>query len=104
LDGVRALPFQSGEDPLYFATKFTSAGVLVPGNGKKAEEWSSKDKFGVVLETAQIVPTLVDRGDYVASESTIYRVMRAAAQQHHRGRAKKSAAESLFRTCKYRPN
>lgn len=76
----------------------------MPGNGKKAEEWSSKDKFGVVLETAQIVPTLVDRGDYVASESTIYRVMRAAAQQHHRGRAKKSAAESLFRTCKYRPN
>jgi hypothetical protein len=24
----------------------------VPGNGKNAEEWSSKDKFGVVLETA----------------------------------------------------
>jgi hypothetical protein len=24
----------------------------VPWNGKKAEEWSSKDKFGVVLETA----------------------------------------------------
>lgn len=27
-------------------------GVPVPGNGKNAEEWSSKDKFGVVLETA----------------------------------------------------
>jgi putative transposase len=38
---------------------------------------------------SQIVPTLVDRGEYVASESTIYRVMKAAAQQHHRGRAKK---------------
>ena len=24
----------------------------MPGNGKQAEEWSSKDKFGVVLETA----------------------------------------------------
>jgi transposase len=24
----------------------------VPGNGKKAEAWSSKDKFGAVLETA----------------------------------------------------
>ena len=24
----------------------------MPGNGKNAEEWSSKDKFGVVLETA----------------------------------------------------
>ena len=38
---------------------------------------------------SQIVPTLVDRGEYVASESTMYRVMKAAAQQHHRGRAKK---------------
>ena len=27
-------------------------GLPVPGNGKNAEEWSSKDKFGVVLETA----------------------------------------------------
>ena len=24
----------------------------MPGNGKQPEEWSSKDKFGVVLETA----------------------------------------------------
>lgn len=26
----------------------------MPGNGKNAEEWSSKDKFGVVLETAHL--------------------------------------------------
>ena len=26
----------------------------MPGNGKNAEVWSSKDKFGVVLETAQL--------------------------------------------------
>ena len=31
-----------------------SQGVPVPGNGKNAEVWSSKDKFGVVLETAQL--------------------------------------------------
>ncbi len=31
-----------------------SQGVSVPGNGKNAEAWSSKDKFGVVLETAQL--------------------------------------------------
>ncbi|MET3135641.1 transposase-like protein [Oxalobacteraceae bacterium GrIS 1.11] len=31
-----------------------SQGVPVPGNGKNAEEWSSKDKFGVVLETASL--------------------------------------------------
>jgi putative transposase len=36
----------------------------------------------------QIVPTLADRGEYIASESTYYRVMKDANQQHHRGRAK----------------
>lgn len=38
---------------------------------------------------SQIVPTLVDRGHYLASESTMYRVLKAQEQQHHRGRAKK---------------
>lgn len=32
-------------------------GVPVPGNGKNADEWSSKDKFGVVLETAGLNET-----------------------------------------------
>lgn len=38
---------------------------------------------------SQIVPTLADRGEYLASESTVYRILRAEKQQHHRGRAKK---------------
>jgi hypothetical protein len=38
---------------------------------------------------SQIVPTLVNRGEYLASESTMYRVMKIAAQQHRRGRAEK---------------
>ncbi|WP_437180630.1 IS3 family transposase [Microbulbifer thermotolerans] len=36
----------------------------------------------------QIVPTLADRGEYIASESSFYRVLKAAGQLHHRGRAK----------------
>ena len=35
-----------------------------------------------------IVPTLADRGEYVASESTFYRVLREADALAHRGRAK----------------
>jgi transposase InsO family protein len=35
-----------------------------------------------------IVPTLADRGEYVASESTFYRVLRGADALVHRGRAK----------------
>ena len=43
------------EQTLYtWRRQLKSQGVPVPGNGKNAKEWSSKDKFGVVLETAQL--------------------------------------------------
>ena len=53
---------------------------------------------------SQIVPTLVDRGQYVASESTIYRIMKAAAQQHHRGRARKPSTRVVTSHCATEPN
>ena len=37
---------------------------------------------------SQIVPRLADRGEYLASEATFYRVLRAADQRAHRGKAK----------------
>lgn len=37
------------------------------------------------LPPSQIVPRLADRGQYLASESTFYRVLRAEAQCQHRG-------------------
>lgn len=37
------------------------------------------------LPPGQIVPTLADRGRYVASESTFYRVLRSVGQNAHRG-------------------
>lgn len=41
----------------------------------------------------QIVPKLADQGQYLASESTFYRILRASALLAHRGRSKaKSAA------------
>jgi len=40
------------------------------------------------LPPGQIVPLLADRGVYLASESSFYRVLKQAGQQHHRGRAK----------------
>ncbi len=39
----------------------------------------------------QIVPTLADQGEYYASESTMYRVLREADQLHHRTPAKAPA-------------
>jgi putative transposase len=42
----------------------------------------------------QIVPALADRGVYMASESSFYRILRNADQLHHRGRtAKPNATE-----------
>lgn len=49
------------------------------------------------LSPKQIVPKLADRGEYVASESTFYRVLREADQLAHRGRAKAP-------TRRHRPN
>jgi len=43
------------------------------------------------LPPSQIVPALADRGEYVASESSFYRVLKQASQQHHRGRVSAAA-------------
>lgn len=40
------------------------------------------------LSPRQIVPRLADRGEYVASESTFYRVLREAGELAHRGHAR----------------
>ena len=40
------------------------------------------------LAPSQIVPRMVDQGEYVASESTFYRVLKAANQLKHRGAEK----------------
>ena len=39
------------------------------------------------LPPSQIVPTLLDNGEYYGSESTYYRVLKANGQLHHRGRS-----------------
>ena len=40
------------------------------------------------LPPGQIVPRLADEGQYLASESSFYRLLRAAGEQHPRGRAR----------------
>ena len=42
-----------------------------------------------------VVPRLADAGHYVASESTIYRILRAENQLAHRGRAKPRTVRSV---------
>lgn len=47
------------------------------------------------LSPKQIVPKLADKGEYIASESTFYRLLREAGQMAHRGRAR--AARPIHR-------
>ena len=48
---------------------------------------------------SQIVPILADRGEYIASESSFYRVMREFGEQNHRGRALKPEGKPLSSFC-----
>jgi len=40
------------------------------------------------MPPSQLVPTLLDKGIYLASEASFYRVLKAHDQLHHRGRSK----------------
>ena len=66
------------------------ARVQAPGNRLSPLERqallavANSKEFGH-LAPSQIVPRLADRGQYIASESTFYRVLRAQCQLQHRG-------------------
>ena len=53
---------------------------------------------------SQIVPALADEGRYLASESTFYRVLREADQQHHRGRSEEPQRKAPSTHCAIGPN
>lgn len=46
---------------------------------------------------AEVVPALADRGRYVCSESTMYRILREEKMLHHRGRAAKPVRREVAR-------
>lgn len=56
------------------------------------------------MPPSQIVPALADEGEYVASESTMYRVLREHNQQHHRGRGKAPQQRTVAGHCATKPN
>ena len=56
------------------------------------------------LPPSQIVPTLADEGEYLASERTFYRVLHEAGQQHHRGQAASPNRHKPTSYCATGPN
>jgi len=71
------------------------ARIQTPGNALSEQERrrvlaiANSQEFGH-LPPSQIVPRLVDRGEYVASESSFYRVLKAHGQLAHRRAEKPS--------------
>ncbi|WP_134059011.1 hypothetical protein [Rheinheimera aquimaris] len=48
------------------------------------------------LPRSQIVQRLTDKGIYLASESAMYRVLKAINQQHHRDKSKAPQAACVY--------
>lgn len=67
--------------PAHELTEPEKAKILEVANSPEFRDKSPK----------QIVPMLADRGEYVASESSFYRVLREHGQLAHRGRARRAS-------------
>ena len=59
------------------------ANQLSEAERQAARELLNSDEFKD-LPPSQVVPRLADQGKYVASESTLYRLLRRAGQMTHR--------------------
>lgn len=60
----------------------------------KILETCNEEEYGS-LPPSQIVPRLADKGEYLASESSFYRILKDAEQLHERGRAKAKQKRSM---------
>ncbi|MFM4717412.1 IS3 family transposase [Aeromonas veronii] len=68
------------------AVRPTPAHALSPEERQAVLDVCNGQEFAS-LPPSQIVPRLADQGRYLASESSFYRILRAADQQHRRGRS-----------------
>ena len=74
------------EDQRKKAVRSRPSHALSPEEEQEVLEITRDPEFAD-LPPSQIVPTLADRGKYIASESTFYRILRKHSQQQHRGRS-----------------
>lgn len=81
----------------------------VPANKLSAKERAealatvNEPRFAALPPT-QIVPILADEGRYLASESTLYRLLREANQLTHRARSRAPQSRTVPRHCATGPN
>lgn len=75
-----------GEDRRVTVIRPAPANKLSEVERQKMIEVCNRDEFAS-LPPSQIVPILADRGEYIASESSFYRLLKAENMLHHRGKA-----------------
>jgi len=75
------------------ATRPTPCNSLSPEERQQILTVCNEKEFAS-LPPSQIVPILADRGVYLGSESTFYRILKDANQLHHRGKAKSRSGAS----------
>lgn len=78
--------------------------ALTPAERQQILIVANSEEFGH-LPPSQIVPCLLDQACYIASESSFYRVLRAAKQLAHRSKERPAQARSKPRAlCATKPN
>ena len=75
----------SYEDRRSFADHSNPANKLSPEERQDVLDTVNEPRFAS-MPPCQIVPALADEGKYIASESTIYRILHEEKMQNHRGR------------------
>jgi putative transposase len=82
----------------------TPQNALTPEERQQILTVANSEQFGH-LPPSQIVPCLLDQACYIASESSFYRVLRAAKQLAHRGKERPAQARNKPRAlCATEPN
>jgi putative transposase len=79
------------------------ANALTQEERAKVLEVANRPEFAS-RPPSQIVPILADRGEYLASESSFYRILREEGLQHRRGRAAHPRVSEPKRHCAQGPN
>ncbi len=78
--------YESFEDRRKYADHSNPANKLTTDERQKVLDTVHSEEFAD-MPPCQIVPALADRGEYIASERTIYRILHEEKELNHRGRS-----------------
>lgn len=76
------------------ATRATPSHALTAEEKDKVLDTLNSEEFAS-MPPSQVVPRLADQGVYLCSESSMYRILHEAKQQHHRGRSRSPKSKPI---------